>query len=185
MAVIPLSRYVALDCEMVQCRSQLALARIAVVDYTGAEVYHSFVFVHPEDVTNYHTDITGITKSDLHGAPSFEIVQACVRELLADKIVVGHALFNDLAILQHRHVYEEMRDTALYYPLRERCNVHHEGQYPALRRVALEVLGRKIQCGSHCPLEDARATMDIFLSVREEYEAALASGDDVVAAVPG
>jgi hypothetical protein len=40
---------------------------IAVVDHTGAEVYHSFVFVHPNDVVSYQTEVTGVTKADLHG----------------------------------------------------------------------------------------------------------------------
>ncbi|GMK58168.1 hypothetical protein CspeluHIS016_0502000 [Cutaneotrichosporon spelunceum] len=130
-------------------------------------------------------DVTGLTNNNLRGAPTFETVQSEIKALLTDKIVIGHALFHDLAVLRHRHVYEEMRDTALFYPLRERCGVKREGMYPSLRHMAKEVLGRNIQCGSHCPLEDARATMDIFLTVREDYEARLAVGDDVVAGMPG
>ncbi|BEJ13188.1 hypothetical protein CspHIS471_0303620 [Cutaneotrichosporon sp. HIS471] len=185
MTRIPLDRYVAVDCEMVRCRTHMALARIAVVDHTGAEVYHSFVFVHPKDVISYQTEVTGVTKDDLHGAPTFEVVQSIIKALLSNKIVIGHALFHDLAVLQHRHVYEDMRDTALFYPLRERCGIQGEGKYPSLRNMTKEVLGRDIQCGRHCPLEDARATMDVFLTVREKYEAGLAAGDDVVAGVPG
>lgn len=49
-------------------------------------------------------------------------------------------------------MYEEMRDTALFYPLRERVGVTKEGQYPALRTIAKEVLNRDIQCGEHCPV---------------------------------
>jgi RNA exonuclease 4 len=82
----------------------------------------------------------------------FETVQSHIKTLLADKIVIGHALFHDLAVLQHRHVYEDMRDTALYYPLRQRCGVKGEGNYPSLQRMAKEVLGRDIQCGRHCPV---------------------------------
>lgn len=129
-------------------------------------------------------------------ALTFETVQFHMKDVLKDKIVVGHALFHDLAVLQHRHVYEDIRDTALYYPLRLRVGVNREGQYPSLRTLVKEVLDRDIQGGAHCPvsvssalangkLEDARATMDVFLSVRETYEAALAAGDDVVAGLPG
>lgn len=74
--------------------------------------------------------------------------------LLKDKILVGHALFHDLAALHHRHVYEDMRDTALYYPLRQRMGVHREGEYPSLRAMAREVLGREIQQREHCPVSD-------------------------------
>lgn len=73
-------------------------------------------------------------------------------EIIKDKVIVGHALFNDLAVLQHRHDYEDVRDTALFYPLRERMGVKAEGMYPGLRAMAKEVLGRDIQDGAHCPV---------------------------------
>lgn len=66
--------------------------------------------------------------------------------------MIGHALFHDLAVLQHRHVYEDMRDTALYYPLRRRMGVEGEGQYPSLQKLVKEVLGRAIQDSAHCPV---------------------------------
>lgn len=83
---------------------------------------------------------------------------------------MGHALFNDLAVsflsegggacpdsrqaLQHRHPYEDVRDTALYYPLRRLpgVNVIHEGQYPGLKTLSRQVLGKEIQKGTHCPV---------------------------------
>ena len=57
----------------------------------------------------------------------------------------------------------------------------------------------EFQKGEHCPVsarrsrggskliiqvEDARATMKIFLKVREEYEQALIGGEEVVAGIP-
>lgn len=80
--------------------------------------------------------------------------------------------------------------------------VSHEGQYPSLKTLCREVLGTKegeFQKGEHCPVsarrsrggskliiqvEDARATMKIFLKVREEYEQALMRGEEVVAGIP-
>jgi DNA polymerase III epsilon subunit-like protein len=41
---------------------------------------------------------SGIKPGDLDGAPPFEEVRAKVKELIKDKIIVGHALFNDLAV---------------------------------------------------------------------------------------
>ncbi|RSH84252.1 uncharacterized protein EHS24_005764 [Apiotrichum porosum] len=141
-----------------------------------AIVYHSYVFVHPHNVIDYRTDSSGIRATDLTGEQ--------VKAVIKDKIIIGHALFNDLAALSHRHVYEDVRDTALFYPLRKLTNIVHEGQYPSLRALSKEVLGREIQTGEHSPIEDARATMDVFLAVREEYETGLAQGHDVVACVP-
>jgi len=59
--------------------------------------------------------------------------------------------------IQHRHPYEDIRDTALYYPLRQLPNVKvsHEGQYPSLKTLCREVLGMKegeFQRGEHCPV---------------------------------
>lgn len=93
-------------------------------------------------------------------APTFESVQAELKDILKDKIIVGHALFHDLAVLEYRCVYEEMRDTALFYPLRQRVGVTHEGQYPALRTIAKEVLNRDIQGGEHCPVRGMAAWAD-------------------------
>lgn len=75
-----------------------------------------------------------------------------VKAVIKDKIIIGHALFNDLAALSHRHVYEDVRDTALFYPLRKLTNIVHEGQYPSLRALSKEVLGREIQTGEHSPV---------------------------------
>jgi hypothetical protein len=59
--------------------------------------------------------------------------------------------------IQHRHPYEDVRDTALYYPLRKLPNVKvtSEGQYPSLKTLCREVLGMKegeFQKGEHCPV---------------------------------
>lgn len=56
--------------------------------------------------------------------------------------------------LKIRLPVERTRDTALYYPIRHRMQVHKEGQYPALVKVARDVLGRDIQMGDkgHSPV---------------------------------
>lgn len=41
---------------------------------------------------------SGIKPGDLLGAPTFETIQAKVKELVRDKIIVGHAVFNDFAV---------------------------------------------------------------------------------------
>ncbi|KAK8864716.1 hypothetical protein IAR55_001970 [Kwoniella newhampshirensis] len=179
-----LENYVAIDCEMVGCRSSQALARIGMVDHSGGLVLDSYVYVNPQNVVDYRTKSSGIRPSDLEGAPTFEQIVPKIKSLLEGKIVVGHALFNDLKAIQHRHPYEDFRDTALYYPLRRLVGVNREGEYPSLKSLAAKVLGREIHNGfGHDPAEDARATMAIFMSVREEYEISL-SKEDVVSGIP-
>jgi hypothetical protein len=67
----------------------------------------------------------------------------------------------DSQAIQHRHPYEDVRDTALYYALRKLPNVKitSEGQYPSLKTLCREVLGMgegEFQKGEHCPVSLAR-----------------------------
>ncbi|RSH89068.1 hypothetical protein EHS25_002734 [Saitozyma podzolica] len=184
MAVPPLERYVAIDCETVRVRSGQVLAKVGIVDHAGSVLLESFVFVHPLNIVDWLTDITGIRPGDLDGAPTFETIQPKIKALLEGKIVVGHALWNDLAIVKHRHPYEDMRDTSLYHPLRRLVSVEREGDQPSLKRVTKAVLGREVQEGYHCPVEDARSTMAVFMHVREQYELDLLEGKECVAGLP-
>ncbi|WRT66700.1 uncharacterized protein IL334_003661 [Kwoniella shivajii] len=188
MTTLPdLDRYLAIDCEMVGCKSGQALAKVGIVNHEGSVKLESFVYVNPGNVTDYRTSSSGIKAGDLEGAPIFEDITAKVKDLLKGKIVVGHTLFNDLNAIGHRHPYEDFRDTALYYPLRKKLGVNREGDYPSLKRLSKVILGVDIQQNGdagHDPIEDARATMSIFLSVREEYESSLAKDEDVVSGIP-
>jgi RNA exonuclease 4 len=125
--------------------------------------------------------------------------------VLKDKILVGHAVFNDLKVaapipirgiapwlwllnephvlisptrqltpqaIQHRHPYEDVRDTSLYYPLRKLMGVEREGEQPSLKKMAVKVLGREIQGGEHDPVSRARKRV----RVREGAQRALRRG---------
>lgn len=85
--------------------------RIGVVDYTGAVILESFVYVHPSNVQDWRSNSSGIKPGDLDGgafavalkadcykAPTYETIQKQVQELVKGKIIVGHAAFNDLAV---------------------------------------------------------------------------------------
>ncbi|KVI01625.1 hypothetical protein Ccrd_020100 [Cynara cardunculus var. scolymus] len=101
-------------------------------------------------------------KSDL--AKDFRVVQKEVAELLKGKILVGHALRNDLKALLLSHPKKDIRDTAEYQPFLK------EGRSKALRHLAAEVLSVKIQSGEHCPIEDARAAMMLYMKKKREWE---------------
>ena len=87
-----------------------------------------------------------------------------------------------------------------------------EGEYPGLKKLYVKAFGEEIQKGTHDPVglhsrswtfsisphsllenvfadtllqvEDARAAMRLFLSVREEYERSLARGEECVSGLP-
>jgi RNA exonuclease 4 len=115
--------------------------RVCVVNSAGHVLLDSFV--RPQErVTDFRTSVSGVRWSDLRDAPSFHAVQQQVGDLLRGRILVGHALINDLEVgyrccpvlhisalclmsrldvlvqvLQLSHPKSDVRDTAKYPPL--------------------------------------------------------------------
>lgn len=98
-------------------------------------------------------------------ARSFEEVQSTVAAILKDRVVVGHALRHDWAVLGFTHPERDTRDTAR---LREYKKL--AGGTPKLSLLASELLGIEIQKGEHSSLEDARAAMLLFRRDRDKFE---------------
>ncbi|MCJ1257793.1 3'-5' exonuclease [Lignoscripta atroalba] len=162
-------RYLAIDCEMVGVGPNpdmdSALARVSVVNYHGQQLYDSFV-LPKEAVTDFRTAVSGITPQLLRSARSLEVVQTHVAELLNGKILVGHAIRNDLDALMLGHPKRDIRDTSRYPGFRQLAG----GKTPSLKRLAKEVLGVDIQGGEHSSVEDARATMLLFRREKDGFE---------------
>lgn len=162
-------RYVAIDCEMVGVgptpNKESALARVSLINYHGEQLYDSFVKTK-EQVTDYRTAVSGITRQLLRTARSFEAVQKDVAKLLEGKILIGHAISNDLDALLLGHPRRDIRDTSKHAPFR----LITGGRPPGLKRLAREVLGVDIQRGEHSSIEDARATMLLFRRDKEAFE---------------
>ncbi|KAI4165414.1 MAG: hypothetical protein LQ342_000823 [Letrouitia transgressa] len=152
-------RYLAIDCEMVGVGpyNESALARVSVINYHGHQVYDSFV-LPKEKVKDYRTYVSGITPQLLSTARTLETVQQDIAKLLDGKILIGHAVENDLNALFLGHPRRDIRDTSQYPGFRRYAG----GTTPALKKLAREVLGMEIQVGSHSSVEDARATMLLF-----------------------
>lgn len=114
------SNYIGLDCEMVGIGltgKQSALARCCVVDFDGAVLYDKFV--RPRGfVTDFRTEWSGVRKQDLRAGEAVTLLecQKAVTSLLKDKVLVGHALKNDLDVLMLSHPKKMIRDTAAFKP---------------------------------------------------------------------
>lgn len=168
-------KYVGLDCEMVGIGSdgkQSALARCSLVDFDGNTIYDEFVRP-PAFVTDFRTKWSGIRKHDLrHGhAISLQECQSAVAKLLKGKILVGHALSNDLDALLLSHPRRMIRDTARYKPLMRPHGKSRRKLRPrALKDLTAQFLKTQIQGGEHDSSEDARAAMYIYRMHREEWE---------------
>ena len=157
----------AMDCEMVGIGadgSQHALARCSIVNSMGAVLYDRYV--QPiEAVTDYRTAVSGILPHHIQPANAipFSECQLAVAALLARRIVIGHALHSDLAVLQLSHPRHLIRDTSRWKGL---CPTRPR----ALRVLAEEQLGVIVQSGQHDSVEDARAALQLYMKHRKEWE---------------
>lgn len=162
-------RYVSLDCEMVGTGTpphytDNILARVSLVNFHGEQLYDSYVLpplgTEIEDIKDYRTFVSGITPEHIQPevARPFKDVQRDVADLLDGRVLVGHALRNDLTVLMLSHPKRDLRDTSRHPPFR----VASGGRPPALRVLARKELGWEIQGGEHSSLEDARAAMGLF-----------------------
>ena len=183
-------QYLAMDCEMVgTITGSSVAARIVLIDWKGRPVFDKHM-KPDETVTDYRTFVSGITEEDLKDAAPFAEVVQEVKEMLQDKILVGHGLDNDLRALGIDHPWLMMRDTAYYQPFMRQLetstfNNHNMSQVDGqpiwgprkLKELAKEKLQRDIQVPgkSHCPIEDAAAALDLYKSHRPRWEACMST----------
>jgi RNA exonuclease 4 len=178
------ARYVALDCEMVGVGAdgrKSALARASAVDWNGKVLLDAFVRV-PERVTDFRTRVSGVRPNDIKptnaAALDHEECRRTVGALLVGKVLVGHALKNDLGVLLLGHPREDVRDTARYKPFMRATGRSGGKLRPRkLRDLVYEKLGRRIQVEgeAHCSVDDAQASMDLFKCVRGPWEKELSA----------
>ncbi|XP_071445107.1 RNA exonuclease 4 isoform X2 [Hetaerina americana] len=166
-----LTQAVALDCEMVGIHDgkENMLARVSIVNSHGQTVYDTFV-KPTEPVVDYRTAVSGVRSQDLDKGVEFHIAQKTVATILKGRILVGHALRNDLGVLFLSHPRRNTRDTSRYGPFQEM--VH--SRRPSLKKLASEILGAQVQQGEHSSVEDARATMHLYNMYKKEWESSLA-----------
>ena len=172
------SKYIGLDCEMVGLGAegkQSALARCCLVDFDGVKIYDEFV--RPQGyVTDFRTKWSGIRRKDLRQdkAISFNDCQQQVAKLINGKILLGHALKNDLSVLMLKHSKSMMRDTAYYKPFM-RPHEKKKGKFKSrsLKDLVKEFLKIDIQGGEHDPCEDARSAVMLYRYKMKEWEISL------------
>lgn len=163
------NKYVAIDCEMVGVGhngQDDMLARVSIVNKQGEVLLDKFVKPWIK-VTDYRTSVSGIRPKDIENGEDFQLVQDEVVDLLQGKILVGHAICNDLAVLHIKHPYKNIRDTARYKPL---CRLVSNGRTPSLKLLSQAILGIEIQIGEHNSVEDARAAMNIYNCLSGDWE---------------
>ncbi|XP_072993540.1 uncharacterized protein [Typha latifolia] len=166
-----LTQALAMDCEMVgvgPLGNKSALGRVTLVNSWGNVVYDEYVRA-VEHIVDFRTNISGIRPKHMKKAKEFWAVQKKVGELIKGRILVGHALHNDLKVLLLSHPKKDIRDTSLYEPFKR------EGRKRALKDLAAQILGVKIQQNEHCPIQDAQAAMFIYNKHKREWEKSIKS----------
>lgn len=168
-------RHVALDCEMVGVGPhghRSSVAKVTLVAMDGTVLLDEFVR-QGQEVTDYRTYVSGVTERDLEAAPwDLEECRARVVDLLRGRVLVGHALKNDLRALGVSHPWHLTRDTAKHEPFMQ-TRFDDGVLWPRkLRDLARERLGRDIQTPGvpHSAYEDAMAAMDLYRTVRRKWE---------------
>lgn len=161
-------KYLALDCEFVGTGPQghkLALARALVVNIHGHVIFDEYV--RPKErVTDWRTKWSGIQPKDIIGAIEEDEAKVRLEKLFQGRVIVGHAVYNDLGVLGISIPRHLIRDTSKLASYREMS----KGKPPSLRTLARRFLNKLIQTGEHDLVEDARATMELFLLRKKEFK---------------
>lgn len=98
--------------------------------------------------------------------------QKAVADILSGRILVGHALQNDLTAMLLSHPRNKIRDTSRYRPY---MKLGRNGKYKprSLKDLTLEHLGLTIQQGEHDSVEDARCAMKLYKLQMWDWEVSL------------
>uniref|UniRef100_A0A3P9C2Z7 RNA exonuclease 4 n=1 Tax=Maylandia zebra TaxID=106582 RepID=A0A3P9C2Z7_9CICH len=164
-----LTKAVAIDCEMVGVGpdgEDSILARVSIVNQFGKCIYDKYV-KPTEKVTDYRTAVSGIRPEDIKDGADVQIVQREVANILEGRVVVGHAIHNDLKILLLDHPKKKIRDTQKYKPFK---TIVKSGR-PSLKLLCRKILDVKVQEGEHSSVQDAQATMRLYTMVKKQWEA--------------
>jgi RNA exonuclease 4 len=167
------AQYVALDCEMVGIGlngTKSSVARVTLVGWNGDVLLDEFI-QQSQPVTDYRTFVSGVTEEDLIKAVmDLPTCTQRVLDLLHDKVLVGHALKNDLKVLGISHPWYMTRDTAKFEPFMQ-VRFNDGILWPRkLKELCQLKLQREIQVlgKPHSSYEDAMAAMDLKKTIEIE-----------------
>ena len=155
-----------------------AVARVTLCNWAEEVILDTFVKV-PVEVTDYRTFVSGIEAKDLEGDKALPLneVRDLVQKTLHGKILIGHALENDLTALQITHPWHDTRDSANYPPFMQEVPDLGDSSKSNLRprklkELVKDKLGQDIQDlgKSHDPVEDALSALRLYKTERLQWE---------------
>jgi DNA polymerase III epsilon subunit-like protein len=184
----PVSKYrkplYCMDTEQVTCRPALqydglcdkkgvcVAGHVVIINEKFEVVYNQLVNVAlNREVLDYNTCKSGLTPELLMTGKPFAQVRKDVKRLLEGSILVGHSLDADFSALKlsPKEMRVKVRDIG-------ECFKNHFSHYsvndkPGLKFLAETVAGQKVQTSGkpHTALEDAEATLHVYLRVADEW----------------
>lgn len=149
------------------------VARIAVVNEDEDVAFDQHV-MPDKPIVSYLTQLTGISESNLVGAPSLAEAMVKLRAILPrDSVIVGQSIKKDLEWLGlvQGEDYKQAFDVANLFriPMQSK-NGTIRYRFFSLRHVAKYLLGHDIQEADHDPVIDAKYAMKIFTQFRHLHE---------------
>jgi len=156
--------YVALDLETTGLNSARdAIIEVGAIKFDGRrELGHLSSLVNPgRPIPLQITQLTGITNQDVMTAPPFAAVREKLARFVGNAVIVGHNIGFDLGFLRQQDCLRDnpsidtFRLAAILMP--------HESRY-SLGQLA-ESLGIRFD-SRHRALDDARASMELFLALQ-------------------
>jgi DNA polymerase III epsilon subunit-like protein len=138
------------------------------------------LLIKPRLIDNETIDInikyTGVTWSDYHNGIPYDEAMDQVKSLLKDAIVVGHDIESDecALCLNLNEIAHRVMDTATCSSVNGLSSSEKGKIKSKLSKLASSLLRRSIQSSAvHDPVEDAFASLEIFLKYRETFEEAV------------
>ncbi len=125
--------------------SESSLARVSIVNFFGHTIVDAFV-KQREKVTDWRTFVSGIRPTDMVNARPFKEVQQEVSDLVKDRILIGHAIENDLRALLLSLPKNQVRDTQR---LARHSKLLGGSKLPSLKKLVEKEFGVVIQQGEH------------------------------------
>ena len=145
------------------------MIQIGAVTLAGGVIHPSLNFValiNPgQPIPPGSTAIHGITDGDVAGQPRFSVVYANFRQFVGSRLVIGHSLSYDFAVLR-----EELRLAELLWVQPRFLDVRNLARVaaPGLADHSLDRLCEWLEIsieGRHTALGDARATAEAYLKI--------------------
>lgn len=121
----------------------------------GTETNKISLKVKPNsEVTNYITEITGCTKDTEYDMTFDELISFLKKKLTIDDILLGHHMYQDLALLNWYQ--KSVIDTSMLFH-------HPDGppHYYSLKTLVKQYLHKTIQSGIHDPIEDGLSAYEL------------------------